>query len=177
MKSANWISATGRRPASAMPIAMPTIPASASGVSMTRSAPNRSHSPSVARKTPPFFPMSSPSSTMRGSRSISSRSALWIACTSVIVATGSPLHRHPGPLPLLLEVPRHLGVDVLDQALRRNGGSGLACGDGALHLLAGFVEDRLLFRIVEQPPPLEMDGEPPDRVLFPPRLDLLRGPV
>ena len=39
MKSANWISATGRSPFIAAPIAAPTIIDSVSGVSMTRSSP------------------------------------------------------------------------------------------------------------------------------------------
>jgi hypothetical protein len=42
MKSPNWISGTGRRPYRAMPIAVPMMPASASGVSITRSPPNSS---------------------------------------------------------------------------------------------------------------------------------------
>src|SRR5437660_846507 len=75
MKSLNWISGTGRSPYIAMPMAAPTMPASASGVSMTRSAPNSSTSPTVARKTPPNLPTSSPSTTTRGSRRISSLSA------------------------------------------------------------------------------------------------------
>jgi hypothetical protein len=54
MKSANWISATGRRPLIDAPIDVPTICDSVRGVSMTRSSPNSDQSPSVARKTPPF---------------------------------------------------------------------------------------------------------------------------
>ena len=42
MKSENWISGTGRSPLSAMPMAVPMMPFSASGVSMTRSGPNSS---------------------------------------------------------------------------------------------------------------------------------------
>ncbi len=42
------------------PIAVPRMPASASGVSTQRSAPKRSRSPAVARKTPPARPTSSP---------------------------------------------------------------------------------------------------------------------
>src|SRR5690349_7923434 len=79
MKSLNWISGTGRSPYMAMPMAAPTIPASASGVSMTRSGPNSSMSPSVARKTPPNLPTSSPSTTTRGSRRISMRRASFTA--------------------------------------------------------------------------------------------------
>ena len=53
MKSMNCISATGRMPMYAAPIAAPMIAVSAIGVSMTRSAPNRVNSPSVALKAPP----------------------------------------------------------------------------------------------------------------------------
>ena len=73
MKSANWISATGFNPYRAIPMALPMIPASARGVSKQRSAPNSSCSPVVARNTPPKRPTSSPSTTTRESRRISSR--------------------------------------------------------------------------------------------------------
>jgi hypothetical protein len=62
-KPENWISATGLRPIEAMPIAMPTIAASASGRVEHAPAPKRCCSPAVARNTPPLAPMSSPSST------------------------------------------------------------------------------------------------------------------
>src|SRR2546430_1807756 len=75
MKSESWISGPGRSPYSAMPMAAPTIPPSASGVSITRSGPNSSYRPAVARNTPPNLPTSSPSTTTRGSRRISSRRA------------------------------------------------------------------------------------------------------
>ncbi len=52
-KSANCISQTGRNPTTAAPTAVPTMPDSASGVSMTRSAPNSSMKPSVTLKAPP----------------------------------------------------------------------------------------------------------------------------
>ena len=48
-----------------MPIAVPMMPASASGVSKQRSAPNSSCRPAVARNTPPNCPTSSPSTTTR----------------------------------------------------------------------------------------------------------------
>src|SRR5512134_379303 len=177
MKSANWISATGRRPFRAIPIAMPTIPASASGVSTTRSGPNRSHRPSVARNTPPFLPMSSPSRTTPGFRSISPESASWIAWTSVIVATGSPFHRDPDPFPLLAEVPGHLRIDVFDQALRSDRGGGLARGHRPLHFLARRLHGRRLQGLVEKALSLEEVAESTDGVFPPPRLDVVRGPV
>src|SRR6185295_5241105 len=56
-------------------MAVPTIPDSARGVSTQRSGPNSSNRPRVARNTPPKRPTSSPSTTTRGSRRISKRSA------------------------------------------------------------------------------------------------------
>src|SRR3990172_9697177 len=119
MKSANWISATGRRPYSASPTAIPTIPPSARGVSRTRSVPNLSQSPSVARKTPPLFPMSSPRRTTAGLRSISPASAELIAWMSVILAIASSFPARK-KFPLLGQVPRHLRVHILYQGLRGN---------------------------------------------------------
>src|SRR5215472_5319906 len=72
MKSANWISAIGISPFSAAPMATPTIADSASGVSRTRASPKRAYRPSVAPKTPPLRPTSSPRTRTRSSRSISS---------------------------------------------------------------------------------------------------------
>jgi hypothetical protein len=65
-------SGTGRRPASAEPMAKPMMPASAIGVSRTRRAPNSAIRPSVARKVPPNRPMSSPIRNTLSSRRISS---------------------------------------------------------------------------------------------------------
>ena len=47
----------------AIPMAVPTIPDSASGVSNTRASPNAAASPSVTRNTPPRAPTSSPKTT------------------------------------------------------------------------------------------------------------------
>src|SRR5580692_7105130 len=63
------------------------MPASASGVSITRSAPNSSYRPLVARNTPPNLPTSSPSTTTRGSARIWICSALRTASMRFIVAT------------------------------------------------------------------------------------------
>ena len=49
----NCISATGRMPIIAAPIAAPTIAVSEIGVSMTRSSPNSPTSPSVTLNAPP----------------------------------------------------------------------------------------------------------------------------
>ena len=52
-KSANCISATGRMPMIAAPVAPPRMAVSESGASMTRHAPNSSWKPSVTLKAPP----------------------------------------------------------------------------------------------------------------------------
>ena len=79
MKSANCISATGRSPISAAPVAPPTIAVSESGVSITRHAPNSSWKPAVTLNAPPYTPTSSPRTKTRLSRRISCRSPSVIA--------------------------------------------------------------------------------------------------
>ena len=74
-KSTNMISATGRMPTSAAPVAAPTMVFSEMGVLRTRSAPNSSNRVRVTPKAPPCLAMSSPMRKTAGSRSISSRSA------------------------------------------------------------------------------------------------------
>ncbi len=84
MKSANWISAIGRKPSIAIPIATPTIEASASGVSTTRCGPNSSRKPLVMRKTLPRAPTSSPMIRTRSSRTSASCSVARTASTLFI---------------------------------------------------------------------------------------------
>ncbi len=80
MKSENCISAIGRIPSAAAPIAQPMIADSASGVSITRFAPNSSRKPSVTLNAPPNTPMSSPITNTRSSSRISWRMPSEIAC-------------------------------------------------------------------------------------------------
>src|SRR4029077_893761 len=120
MKSANWISATGRRPPIAAPIEVPTIWLSVSGVSITRSSPNSAQRPSVARKTPPFLPTSSPSTMTVSSRSISSRMPSRIASMKVLSAISRRASRPSlagAPGRWLLGRPV-LGVDPLHRGRR-----------------------------------------------------------
>src|SRR4029453_13378394 len=72
------------------PIAVPMIPASASGVSTQRSAPYLSRSPAVARKTPPARPTSSPMTMTFSSRPSSTWKQSLIASTNVSSATEDP---------------------------------------------------------------------------------------
>ena len=57
----------GRRPVIAAPIAAPKIACSDIGVSITLSFPNSSNKPTVALKTPPAAPTSSPIKKTLGS--------------------------------------------------------------------------------------------------------------
>ena len=70
-KSANMISAIGRIPVIAAPIAAPRIACSEIGVSRTRTGPNSSSRPAVVLNTPPAPATSSPRNTTAGSRRIS----------------------------------------------------------------------------------------------------------
>src|SRR5690606_23585217 len=76
-----------------MPIAVPTIPHSDSGVSKQRSGPNSSCRPAVARNTPPRLPTSSPNTHTRSSLRISVRRPSVTASIRVIVAMGNPAFR------------------------------------------------------------------------------------
>src|SRR6202521_3586785 len=67
-------------------MAAPAITPSESGVSITRPAPCLANRPSVARNTPPLRPTSSPNTTTRWSRAISSVRAWFTASTTVISA-------------------------------------------------------------------------------------------
>src|SRR5262245_54641757 len=142
MKSANWISTIGRRSASAMPIAIPTMPASASGVSNTRSAPYFSCSPAVTRNTPPNRPTSSPSTTALASRS-RYRSSASLSAWIMFSSRGSPIatsgHVVRGDAPraqealvgvaLCCQLRRRLLEHVLEERLQRGRGPGFALRD------------------------------------------------
>src|SRR5512143_1875074 len=162
MKSENSISATGRRPLIAIPIAIPTIPSSFSGVSITRSGPNRWSNPSVARNTPPPRPISSPRTPTDGSRAPSVASAALIALIRVASAIGSPFPREQG-VALLGKVPGDLRVDILEHALQRNGRGSFRRLDRGAHVL--LRHGILRGRVLEQAPPLEVRGEASDRAL------------
>src|SRR5439155_12243798 len=140
------ISQTGRQPAMQRPIAVPMIPASASGVSKQRSGPKRSRSPAVARKTPPARPTSSPITITFGSRSSSVWSASLTASTRVSSATEDP--------PELGEVRAERGgrIDqrVLEEQARIGRRLGLGRRDRRAHRLGRLAPDLFGSRVVEQ---------------------------
>src|ERR1044071_2652835 len=140
------ISQTGLHPAMHNPTAEPSSPASASGVSTQRSAPKRSRSPAVARKTPPARPTSSPITITSGSRSSSTWNPSLIASTRVSSATEPP----PQLGKVRLERRRRLGERVREEERRVRRRLGLRRGDPLAHSLerlgphglGGFVREQ-----------------------------------
>src|SRR4051794_28810561 len=130
------------------PTAVPMIPASASGVSTQRSAPKRSRSPAVARKTPPARPTSSPMTITSGSRSSSTWKASLIASTRSFSATGAS--EDAAQLGEVVGEPgRRVAVRVLEDEPDVGGRLGLRGGDAGAHdvgrlgadLLGGLVRE------------------------------------
>ena len=68
-----------------MPMAVPTMPDSARGVSKTRASPNLAASPSVTRKTPPSGPTSSPK-TRTVSSSLSASASAWFSAAAIVTS-------------------------------------------------------------------------------------------
>src|SRR6187399_245319 len=133
------------------PTADPRIPATASGVSTQRSAPKRSRSPAVARKTPPARPTSSPSTSTFSSRSISTCRASLTASTSSSSLTEDP--------PQLGEIVRErdgrVGKRVLEHEADVGGRLGLGGGDPGPHRVGRLGLDLLVEGVVEDPLPAE----------------------
>src|SRR5581483_3037512 len=170
----------------ARPIAVPTMPDSASGVSMTRSSPKSFCRPSVTRNTPPSLPTSSPMMRTFGSASIALRRPSFSALPNVIVGMsvarireGGKVRRHL--LPLLVEQRRALGINVVEQrqrvrirqseapgaqVCRQLVGGGVNTGEelGVTSAAARQVRLHPLDRVL-QLPGLELGGEPvPSRI-------------
>src|SRR6478735_6358931 len=148
-KASYCISQTGRQPAMQSPTADPRIPASASGVSTQRSAPKRSRSPAVARKTPPARPTSSPSTITSSSRASSTWNASLIASTIESSAKGPPQLGE-----IRRERRRRIGERVLEQQRRVGRRFGLGRRDSLAHQVRRPCLDLLGSGVVE-------DVEPP----------------
>src|SRR6188472_2566709 len=121
------------------PMAVPMIPASASGVSTQRSGPYLSRSPAVARKTPPARPTSSPMTMTFSSRPSSTWKQSLIASTRVSSAI-----EHPPQLGEVgLERFRRIDERMLEEerGIRRR--LGLRRRDPVAHRLLRLAADRL----------------------------------
>src|SRR5438067_2566373 len=150
------ISATGRQPAMQSPIALPRIPASASGVSTQRLSPKRSRSPAVARKTPPARPTSSPMTITESSRASSTWKASLIASTMKSSA-----------IPALPQVRRLHDIGVVEDELGIGVGLGLCFGDTGAHPLERVATDLLRGRVVEDAEGAEVPLVAADALVLP----------
>src|SRR6266581_3228173 len=177
-----------------MPTAVPTIPPSSSGVSMTRSTPNSPWSPMVARKTPPNLPTSSPRTTTPGSRRISVRSASFTAWMRFSVGMSKTSEAPP-----LLTSPRNTGirgdgraelfelfalltkwlrVDPLEERLQgRFRREGLGLPEGQLDLRRDLLHEPFRVAPDEESAAFEEGLHSQEGVLLPPRLHERVGPV
>src|SRR6185369_15675035 len=153
-----------------MPMAAPTMADSDRGVSISRSAPKRSWSPSVTRKTPPSRPTSSPRMTIRLSRSISWRKARLMACTMLSCAISELLQ-----LPGLPWADHCAGVlEHLRHGRRGNGFHGLYRLDNG-RSQAAFDLDPVFLAPESQPRHVPLQTQ--QRVPGPPGSHFLRGTV
>src|SRR6266852_2260851 len=152
----NWISPTGLSPCAAIPTHRPPISASASGVSMFRSRPKRCWSPTVARKTPPLTPMSSPSNTTLGSSPSARASAALTASTSVISGTERSLD-----LAALAPIGvREFGVEMIEHGFRGARARRQIADDRRLHPLLALGGELFFLRLA---PGLLVDKIGPQR--------------
>src|SRR5215510_6757801 len=165
----NWISPTGLRPCAAMPTHSPLINSSESGVSITRSAPNRCCSPTVARKTPPLTPTSSPSTTTLASSSMARASARLTASTNVTSGIGASAELRP----LAGIGRREFGVEMVEHRLRRTRRGRQIALDRRLDLLLAFGRELFLLRLAQRVLTYEIGAQARDRLLLPARLNLL----
>ena len=81
------------------------------------------------------------------------------------------------PVALLLELGRHLGVHVVEDAERRRVGELLHAGAQPGAEVVGLARDRVEEVVVGQAVALEVGPDPLDRVLEPPALDVVGEPV
>src|SRR4051812_47318679 len=163
-------------------MAVPTMPDSASGVSMTRSSPKSFWSPSVTRKTPPSLPTSSPmirtlgslSSAVRSDALIALESDIFWAAISDAFLSGDERSLVRGELrPLLVHERMAVGVGVLEH--RHVVGVGHR-PDRLPHPLGervGLLFQTVEERLVREPLVGEKGAQPQDRVLGLPQLALL----
>src|SRR6266511_3147447 len=164
----NWISPTGRSPCAAMPTQSPLINSSASGVSITRSAPKRCCSPTVARKTPPLTPTSSPSTITLPSSSMARASARLMDSTSVTSGIGASAEFRS----LAGIASRQFGVEMIEHRLRRTRRGRQIALDRRLDRFLALGRKLFLLRLAPHLLAHEIRAQARDRLLLPTRLHL-----
>src|SRR5215211_1934099 len=168
----NWISPTGRKPWAAMPTHNPLIKSSASGVSITRSAPKRCCRATVARNTPPLMPTSCPSTTTLGSSSRARARAKLTASTSVTSGIGCSHLLALGRA----DVGQH-GIEMVEHRLRRTRPGCQITLDRHLDVLLALGGERFLLPLAPRVLADQVGPQPGDRLLLPARLNLLGRPI
>src|SRR5271165_1499014 len=165
----NWISPMGLSPCAAMPTHSPLISSSASGVSITRSGPNRCCRPTVARNTPPLTPTSSPSRTTLGSSSMARARARLTASTSVTSGMGAALE-----LVALADIDSgKLGIEVVEHALRWPRPGCQIAFDRCIDPLRTLGGKRLFVRLSPGLLGDEIGAQTRDGLFLPARLDVV----
>src|SRR6185437_3657670 len=170
----NWISATGRRPWVAMPIDIPAIMPSARGVSCTRSLPNCSCKPAVARNTPPLTPTSSPSTTTDGSRVISHACARLMASIIVTLAMDWVA---PCVLALLADALGRVLEEVVEHRVSVRPRSTRIGINSGFDLARAFRLQRLLLRVAPGTQPGQIGACAQQRLLLPRGVQLVRAAI
>src|SRR5579863_5259575 len=159
---------------------MPAMVASASGVSCTRSLPNLSCSPAVARNTPPLAPTSCPITTTFASCCISQPCAIAMASIMVIFAksmTAGFCAVFARRSALFLQMCRHGRKKMLEH--RVGGGPGLrgVGADRGLDLRGAFLQQARFLGGVPDAGIDQKRANPYQRFEFPGLLDLVLAAV
>src|SRR5450631_852255 len=151
-----------------MPMAVPTMPDSASGVSMIRSSPKSFWRFSVTRNTPPSLPMSSPMMTILGSPSMARRRPALMALPIVTFAMSVPSleARGVGSEPGALGVDQRvlLDIDVVEHRQRLRVRHRQAAGANPCRERVGLKLDRVEERRIGLEAGGQIRLEPGDRV-------------
>src|ERR1700680_4329210 len=149
-----------------MPTHSPLINSSASGVSITRSAPKRFCSPAVARNTPPLTPTSSPSTTTLGSSSSARASARLMASTTVT----SVMRRSLELVALARIGLRERGIEMIEHGLGRAWGRRQIALDRRLDLQLALGRKLFLLRLAPRLLRNQVGPQPRHRLPPPARL-------
>src|SRR5262245_19231574 len=156
-----------------MPTQRPLISSSETGVSITRSAPNRFCSPAVARNTPPLTPTSSPNTTaLASSRSARARARL-TASTSVTSGIGRPTQL----VALAAVGARQHSVQVVEHGFGGTQGCRQVALDCRLDLPLAFRGERFLVGFAPRFLAHKIASDAGDRLFLPARLHFLRGAI
>src|SRR5918996_228312 len=148
----------------ARPTVTPAMVVSSNGVSSTRSSPNFSCRPWVARNTPPLTPTSSPSTTTRSSSLIARASARLMPPIRVV----SGMVASPGCRDLLLGIGRRQDrIEMVEHRFRRHWRRRQIALDRSIDLAVDLVDQPLFGILGPGAGGAEVAAQAGDRVLGP----------